>query len=57
MVSPPTGSSQKDAALTLGERHVERADLQRHEVVPEPGEQREDHQEDHDRPVHGEGPR
>ncbi len=33
------------------ERHVERADLQRHEVVPEPREEREDHEEDHQGPV------
>ena len=36
------------------ERHVERADLQRNEVVPEAGEQREDHEEDHQRAVQGE---
>ena len=38
--------------VQLRERHVARADHQRHEVVPEAGDQRDDEQEDHRRPVH-----
>jgi hypothetical protein len=37
------------------ERHVTRADLQRDDVVREPGPDRNDEQEDHRRPVHREG--
>ena len=37
-----------------GEGHVGRADLQRHELVREPDEQRRREQQQHDRAVHGE---
>ena len=36
------------------ERHVRRADLERHDVVPEARQHRDDEQEDHHRPVHRE---
>ena len=36
------------------ERHVRRADLERHDVVPEADQHRDDEQEDHHRPVHRE---
>jgi hypothetical protein len=36
------------------EGHVEGADLQRHDVVPEAGQDRDDEQEDHGGAVHGE---
>ena len=45
------GEQPEGQGVDPGERHVEGADLQRHEEVPEPREQREDHEEDHQRPV------
>ena len=40
--------------VDLGERHVGRADLQRHNVVPKPANHnRHDPEKDHDRAVHG----
>ena len=38
--------------VQLGEGHVPRADHQRHQVVAEPRDERDDEQEDHRRPVH-----
>jgi hypothetical protein len=40
--------------VQLRERHVPRADHERHEVVAEAGEDRHDDEEDHCRAVHGE---
>ena len=38
--------------VQAGERHVGRADHERHEEVAEPGEDRDDDEEHHPRPVH-----
>ena len=53
-IRPPNRNSQYAEHVQPGEGHVRRADLQRHERVREPGEQRRREQEQHDRAVHGE---
>ena len=51
-ITPPKRKSQYDIAFSA-EGHVPRADHQRHEEVAEAGQDRDDDEEDHRRPVHG----
>ena len=52
--SAPEAVSQKLTEFSTGKRHVAHAELQRHDKIHQPDDERHRHEEDHDRAVGGE---